>query len=304
MSSSVKESSVKESSVKGSSVKERGKERKMGSLFAGFGGVVWGIIPILLIVVGGLIYSGGIRGGNVLSADISKPLDGATSAKVDVDADSGNLTIDSLAAEQVLASGTLQYFENQGAPVQAVSSSGGQATLTLKGGGNGLPSIRLPWSACVGAYEWQIHLNPAVASDVTAHSGGGNVKLDLAGMALTRLSADTGGGNVDVVLPDSAANLSVLARTGGGNVSVEIGSGTTGTSAVDASSGAGNVVVDIPTGVAARIHTSTGLGKAIVDPRYSAIDRDTYQSSDFDGAANRVEITAKSGAGNVVVNAR
>ena len=133
----------------------------------------------------------------------------------------------------------------------------------------------------MGAIEWQVHLNPTVSYDITAHSGGGNVKLDLAGMAVTRVAADTGGGNVDVVLPDDAANLSVNARTG-----------------------AGNVVVLVPNGVAVRIHATTGLGKAIVGPQFSKIDDNTYQSPDYDGAANKVEITANSGAGNVEVNTK
>jgi predicted membrane protein len=84
---------------------------------------------------------------------------------------------------------------------------------------------------------------------------------------------------VDVFLPEDATNLSVNARTG-----------------------AGNVVVHVPSGVAARIHATTGLGKAIVDPRFSKIDDKTYQSPDFASAANKVEITASSGAGNVEVN--
>jgi predicted membrane protein len=98
-------------------------------------------------------------------------------------------------------------------------------------------------------------------------------------MSITGLSADTGGGNMDVILPENAANLSVTAK-----------------------SGAGNVVVCIPSGVAARIHATTGLGKTSVDPRFSKIDKDTYQSSDFDHAVNKIEITVHSGAGNVSVN--
>ena len=107
---------------------------------------------------------------------------------------------------------------------------------------------------------------------------------------------------MDAVLPDHTVNLSVTAKTGGGKVTVEIGSGITGSSTLNASSGAGDVVVRIPSGVAARIHAATGLGKALVDPRFSKIDKDTYQSSDFDLAVNKIEITAHSGAGNVSVN--
>ena len=242
---------------------------------------------------------------NVLTDNLSEPLNGATTAKVDINAGDGNLTIDRLTGgEQVLAGGTLQYFEKQGLPTRTLVSSNGQATLTLKGGGAGQPWFRFPWAACNGATEWQIHLNPTVSSDITAHSDGGNVKLNLAGMAVTRVSADTGGGNMDVVLPDNAADLSVTARTGAGNVTVEIGSGITGSNIVNASSGAGNVVVRIPSGVAARIHATTGLGKAIVDPRFGKTDNNTYQSPDFDSAADKVEITVNSGAGNVSVNTK
>ena len=217
---------------------------------------------------------------NVLINNLSEPLNGATAAKVDINAGVGNLTIDRLTGgEQVLASGTLQYFERQGLPTRTLDSGTGEATLTLRGGTK-LRWSRIPWLACTGTTEWQIHLNPKVSSDITAHSDGGNVRLDLAGMLVTRVSADTGGGNMDVVLPDNAADLSVTAR-----------------------SGAGNVVVTIPSGVAARIHATTGLGKMIVDPRFSKIDKDTYQSPDYDGAAHKAEITLSSGAGNVIVNA-
>jgi hypothetical protein len=240
----------------------------------------------------------------VLTHNLSEPLCGATTAKVNVDVADGNLTIDRLTSgEQVLASGTLQYLENQGLPTRSVDINNGQAALTLKARSTGRAWFHLPWAACSGATEWQIHLNPSVQSDLTAHSGGGNVKLVLAGMAITRVSADTGGGNMDVILPDNAANLGVNAKTGGGNVSVEIGNGITGSNIINAKSGAGNVVVQIPSGIAARIYATTGLGKAIIDPRFSKTDN-TYQSPDFDNAVNKVEITVHSGAGNVSVNTK
>jgi len=242
---------------------------------------------------------------NVLTYNLSEPLNGATTAKFDINAGDGNLTIDRLTGdEQVLANGTLQYFENQGLPTRTLVSSNDQVTLTLRRGGTGRPWFRFPWAACNGATEWQIHLNPTVSSDITAHSDGGNVKLNLAGMAVTGVSADTGGGNMGVVLPDNAADLSVTAKTGAGNVTVEIGSSITGNNIVNANSGAGNVVVRIPSGIAAKVHATAGLGKATVDPRFSKTEDNTYQSSDYDAAADKVEITVNSGAGNVSVNTK
>lgn len=242
---------------------------------------------------------------NVLTHNLSEPLGGATRAKFNIDDGDGNMTIDGLTGgEQLLASGTLEYLEKLGQPTRALDSSNGQATLTLKASGGGQTWFRFPWQACNGATTWLIHLNPKVASEITAHSGGGNVKLDLSGMAITRLAADTGGGNMDVILPEGAAGLSVTAKTGGGNMTVEIGSGTTGGNTINAASGAGNVTLRIPSDIPARIQATTGMGKVIMDPRFSKIDKKTYQSPDYDTAASKAEITLSSGAGNVTVNTK
>ncbi len=232
------------------------------------------ILALLLSVMAGCAPT-----GDPLTEDFAEPLNGATAAKFDIDAGDGNLTVDTLTGgESLLAGGTLQYLESQGLPARTLVAFNGEATLTLQGGKAAQPKFRLPWAACNGATEWQIHLNPTVPSYLAAHSNGGNIKLNLAGMTLISLSTDTGGGNVEVVLPDSAADLSVTAK-----------------------SGAGNVTIRMPSGVAAKIHATTGAGKVIVDSAFSKIDDHTYQSSDYDSAAYKVEMTLDSGAGNVQV---
>ncbi|MDI7275166.1 MAG: LiaF-related protein [Anaerolineae bacterium] len=266
------------------------------------------ILAGLLGAMLGLASCAGGARGNVLTDHLSEPLNGATSASLDINAGTGHLAIDRLTGgEPLLAGGTLEYLEKQGLPTRSLVAFGGQVTLTLRGSGGsaGGPGFRWPWQACAGgAYQWQIHLNPYVQCDITAHSDGGNLKLDLAGMAVTRLSADTGGGNVDVVLPDSADDLSVTARTGAGDVTVDVGSALTGSNTVNASSGAGNVAVRVPDGVAVKVYATSGMGKVTVDSRLNRMDDGTYQSPDYDDAADRVEITVKSGAGNVSVDTR
>ncbi len=218
---------------------------------------------------------------NVLTHHLSEPLCEAKTAKIDIDIADGNLMIGKLTgAEQLLASGTLQYLEKQGLPAQSVETVDGRANLTLKAVSSKKPWLHLPWESCNGATEWKVDLNPTVSLDISAHSGGGNVKLDLAGLIITHLEADTGGGNMDVFLPGSQADLSVTVK-----------------------SGAGNVIVHLPGSPAARIQAASGLGKVIVDSRFQKIDRNTYQSRDYDGAANKVEIMLNSGAGNVIVSA-
>ncbi len=241
----------------------------------------------------------------VLTHNLLEPLNGVTAATVDINTGTGNLTIGKLAGDQqALARGVLEYMEGQDPPTPSVNTSNGQAALTLKAQGGRRPSFRMPWSACNAETSWDIRLNPAVSSDISAHSGGGNLRLDLRGMVITRVCADSGGGNLEVTLPENAARLDVAAGTGGGNVAVEIGSGTSGKGSVDAHSGAGNVSVVVPAGLAARIHASTGLGKAVIDPRFAKADSGIYQSPEYEDAANKVEISIKSGAGNVSVVTR
>lgn len=276
----------------------------MNTVIAGSMATVWAIIVILALgVAAGFAFWGGTPGGKVLTDVLSQPLDGAKTATVEIDTGDSNLTIDRLTSgEAVLASGSLQYLEKEGPPVRTVNRSNDQVQFSLRHGEAARPWFRLPWAACNGASEMQIHLNPIVVFDITAHSDGGNVKLDLAGMAVTRVMADTGGGNMDVMLPENAANLSVAAKTGAGNVTVVIGDGITGSSSVSATSGAGNVAVHLPNGVNAKVHATSGMGKVIVDPQFTKLDDNTYQSPGYDDAANRVEITVKSGAGNVTVD--
>src|SRR5512134_626693 len=116
----------------------------------------------------------------VLTHNLSEPLEGVKTAKFDINTGTGNLTIDRLnAGEGLLASGSLEYLEKQDPPAWTVDSRDGQAKLMLKASGGMQPGFHWPWAACNGETNWQIHLNPTVSSDITAHSGGGNVKLDL-----------------------------------------------------------------------------------------------------------------------------
>ena len=242
---------------------------------------------------------------NLLTENVSTPLNGATAANLEIDTGTGNLTVDELVENsQVLASGALQYFEKQGRPTELFSSEGGKATVKLMATAAGRPWFRLPWAACLGGTDWQIHLNPSVLSEITAHTGGGNVKLNLPHMALTGVSADTGGGNMAMILPEHAADLRVRARTGGGNISIEVGDTITGSNTVEANSGAGNVVVEIPRGIAARVDASTGLGKVLMEPRLSKIGAHLYQSADYENAVNKLDITVHSGAGNISVTTK
>jgi len=225
---------------------------------------------------------GSTKSKNLLSDELSVPLNGATTARIEINPGDGNLSIDGLiSGEDLLASGMLQYFEKKGVPTRNLTTQHGELSFTLRGGGMAKPWFRVPWAGCNGGLDWQIHLNPATSIDLSVVTGGGNVLLDLAGLSVTRVLADTGGGNVSIVIPDTADGLSLTAKTG-----------------------AGVVEVSVPKGIAARIQATTGLGKVTVDPRFNQIDKNTYQSPDFEQAARKVEITVSSGAGVVNITSK
>ena len=268
--------------------------------------ILAGGIGLVLLGAGVGFASLGIASGSkVLSQPLAEPLNGATSAKVEISAGSGNLAVDPLASEgTLLASGTLEYPEKQAAPTRTRSWNSGQETFSIQAGSYRQSGFHFPWQACNGLINWQIHLNPAVRMDLTTHSGGGNLNLNLAEMSLSRVAADTGGGNVELVLPANASDLSVNAKTGGGNVTVEVGEGITGSSTILAKSGAGNVTVRVPSGVAVRVQASSGMGKKLMDASLTQVDQSTYQTPGYETAANKIEITVSSGAGNVSVITR
>lgn len=218
----------------------------------------------------------------LLTYTLSEPSNGAKKAKVQIIADDGNLTIDSLiTSEPVLVSGQLQYFEKQGPPARTVDFKDGQINLTIQGSRSQKPWIHFPWSACNAAHEWRVHLNPAISIDLPAQSGGGNIRLDLAGTTLTSLTAVTGGGNIDVILPHTLTSLDADIKTG-----------------------AGNLTIQLPGGVDARIQAESGLGKVIVDSVFKMIAEKTYQSDGYDTAIHKVLIKATSGVGNVTISTR
>jgi hypothetical protein len=41
-----------------------------------------------------------------------------------------------------------------------------------------------------------------------------------------------------------------------------------------------------------------------VDPQFGGVDKYLYQSPDYETAADRIDITAQSGAGNVIVHTK
>ncbi len=263
------------------------------------------IVIVLVLVVAialGVIYWLGAPAGSLLVEDFSKPLNGTRSATIDIDMGEGNLTVDSLTGgEPLLVGGTLEYFEESGPPAWTLTSINDEAALALRTGQNQRPRIRLPWAACTAENDWMLHLNPQVSYGVSAHTGRGNVTIDLSGIPVTGIASETGAGRVDIRLPENVTNLNAAIETGAGDVAVEVGKAAAGHNVLSAESGAGSVEIVVPRGVQVRVYATSIAGKVTVDSDLIRIDDNTYQSRGYDLAEDRIEITVHSGIGNVSV---
>jgi hypothetical protein len=255
-------------------------------------------IPILLIgICIGLTLLFFKSTGELLTKPLSEPLSDTRTAEFIIDQGDGNLTIDSfINSDHLLATGSLQYFENSGAPVSSMSINQGLSTYTLTASTEQTWQ-RLPWAPCNGATEWEIHLNPLVTFDISTHTGGGNVKLDLTGLNITHLEAETGAGNMEIILPDQSVNLKVTAKTGAGKVSILVGNDLIGRNSINANSGAGEMTIIVPAGVAARVDVMKG--EVNVSAPFIMMDDTSYETPEFAGSTDKLEIVVGSGMGKV-----
>lgn len=215
----------------------------------------------------------------LLTYNLAQPLDGVARVNLNINPNYSNLIMDGANKNALLlASGSLEYFEGNSPPDGSIQRTNAHSTLTITSKEKARGGFRLPWSACNGATSWLVHLNPLVQYQISVEAGGGNVKLDLKDLVINEIAVENGGGNIEVHLPEVEGNLSVMARTGAGNVDLQL-----------------------PTGMAVRLHATSGLGKVLVSPRFVRIDSIAYQTADFETAASKIEINAKSGAGNVCI---
>lgn len=131
-----------------------------------------------------------------------------------------------------------------------------------------------PWLDHDGT--WTVGLTAEVPLDVRFETGATKTDIDLRALRVRRLELQTGASDTRVTLPARA-----------------------GATEVKAESGAANLVIQVPPGVAARIHSSMALGSTQVDESRFRRTADGYESPDYTTATNRADITISGGVGSV-----
>ena len=196
------------------------------------------------------------------STELSLPLGGASSASVRIRFGGGELTAGASAP------GTLVDGRFQGGVVSR-SSESGRVELRPPGGWD-FPWFR-EWP------NWELGLTAEVPLDLDLEGGASRSRLDLGELQLRSLRLQTGASETTVRLPRHAGETRVRAEAG-----------------------AAQLTFEVPSGVAVKIRSRMALGSTHVD---ASVPRsgDGWESPDYAGAENRVEMDLGGGVGQIRV---
>lgn len=121
--------------------------------------------------------------------------------------------------------------------------------------------------------SWSFHINPSVPTELTLRAGATQLDLDLATLQVTRLDYEGGASSLNLAFPESVERFAAHLTTGASSLNLKI-----------------------PEGVAARIKI-TSPGSPLLDPtRFKSLGSGLYESTSFETASRRAEVTIDGGA--------
>jgi len=240
--------------------------KQLGVLVGDIFGYFW---PLLIIAFGvWLIFGFFARNKPVEGEKVSIPLEGATSAYINLDHGAGRLTMHSGAESGEIVNGTFGNGLSYKSRVEA-----GRMEVKLR-------TSQHAWAWWPGeSLDWDIRLNHDIPLSLKIDSGASASTLDLSDLKVTELDINTGASSTVLTLPANSGNTHV-----------------------DIDTGASSLKVSIPSGVAARIRIKSGIAAVNVNSRFPRLDGGLYQSTDYSTATNRVDMTIDAGVGSIEVN--
>jgi hypothetical protein len=134
----------------------------------------------------------------------------------------------------------------------------------------------LPWLD--GRCEWTVGLAADVPLDLRFDTGAARARLDLGDLHVRSLELHTGASETRIRLPRAAGVTNVRAETG-----------------------AAALIVEVPSGVAARIRSRMAIGSSQIDETRFPRSAAGFESPDYATAANRVDLDLQGGVGSIRV---
>jgi hypothetical protein len=218
--------------------------------------------------------------GTLTAAAGSEPksvaLDGAESARVEIELDAGELKLHGGAPSTDLLSGMFDYEASSGEPEFEYAVVDGVGELKVEPEGNGF-DFDWPWDM-VDDNKWDVCLNDTLPTELKVDVDAGNLELALGGMAVTNLEVDVDAARAEV------------------DLSGEWGQNLT----ADLKADAGQLSIIVPTGVGVRIETDVDAGDKDIDG-LTEIEDNVYVNAEYATSAVKLDIKADVDAGQLKV---
>lgn len=230
---------------------------------------VWGLLfPIALIILGIWVIWGNFFSSKE-TEQISVPLNGATQSNIRLQHGAGRLYLSSGAPVSTLMEGDFA-----GGAYVSKNLQGDRLDIRVTTRMQFIPFI---WTRG-SSLDWDVRLNDAIPISLDLETGASEARLDLSELKVNKINLKCGA---------SSTKLNLPANAGQTLVSIE--------------AGAASVEIQIPTNVAARIHSRGGLSQLSLDKQRFPRSGDVYQSLDYDTAENKADIDVQMGVGSVAI---
>lgn len=201
---------------------------------------------------------------------IEKKLGTLIGAKLNLDLNSGDLTIGSLdPMSPLLVQGTLIYSRINKEPLVNFNPTDGTASLQIQSGSRSLPINIL-------ASNWKLNLSQAIPISLTAKTNSGKTTLDLTALKLENLNLDLG------------KTQTIISLGKAGNIKAAV------------TSLEGTVTITIPKESAAKVEIPNGADFDI-PTRFIQTDHG-YLTDRFEQAQDKIEININPGKAKVLIN--
>ena len=223
--------------------------------------------PIALIVVGGWVVASAYFRGSARTEPVAVDLQGAREVSLKLNHGAGHLKIGGGAS----AGKALEGECTEGVRVDS-HRSGDRLEVRV-----GADAIVVPFIGMTRGLDWNLRLSNEVPFTLDLETGANQSVVDLREVRVTRLNVQTGASSTDITLPAT------------GNVIAE------------AHVGAAELKMRVPTGVAGRVRSQSGLAEINVDRARFPYSNGVYESPDFGTNPNRVDLTIEAGVGKVSV---
>lgn len=247
--------------------------------------------------------------------------------------DMGGLTLDlskldvrSLTVENSLGQVTVTLPQNADLGTVSISADLGSVTVSVPdnamintrdlrvNSGSGAVTLSLPSTGSLDDVNVRSDLGSirVIAPDdaslsmksLDVKSGSGSVKVTLPREgSLGDVTVEADMGEIVIDVPGNPANLhvdSLTVKSGGGSVRVVLPN--RGDYAASISADMGSITVSIPDDLEVRADISTDMGsKEVSNLRFNKVDENTWETTGYADAANRVQLDIESGMGGVTV---